>query len=494
MPEQIQLITQTSLKQYIKKWRDDPILFVQEVCGAEPEEWQKDALLSFRDNPRTILRASKGPGKSCVLAWAALWFLTCFTYSQIFITSINASNLKSGLAKEIRYWLEEAPQSFQSLFSVTKTRIEDKSAQDTHFIESITWAKDADSKAQADSLTGKHAENICFLIDEIGSMNFSVLVAADAIFSSAKTARIMCAGNTNSTTGAMHKVTEDPDEKQRWNCISITGNPDDPKRSKRVSAEWARGLISSLGRDSPYVAINIFGEFPKVALHTLLSLPEIRACSEREIDEGSAGVFVPAVGIDVARGGEDSTVIVGRQGAKGFPPMYIPQVQFRGRDIVTALHQYIKEHWYENARVNVYCDNTGGFGSSVMDIIHESGEKARGVHFHERADDPDSYFNKRSEMYARLRDWMRTKGRMPWEEKLADELSVMEYFFSSGGSKMQIESKELIRDKIGRSPDCGDALALTFTEKDSMLEKPKRRPSGTGREYDPLENSRIGMA
>ena len=493
MPQQLTSVTQASLKQHILAWRQSPVLFVQQVFGAEPEAWQCDGLESFRLNDRTVLRASKGPGKSCCLAWCTLWFLTCFENSQIFLASVTASNLKTGLSKEVRFWYSQAPQWFQEFFTVTKQRIEDKSSPNTHFAENITWSKDADAEQQAESMTGKHGDAICWVLDEIGTWPMSAIMAADAIFSGTGMARIIAAGNCNTTVGGMWKVSEDEKEKLRWNCIAITGDPEDPKRSKRVSLEWAKGLIDTFGRQHPYVQINILGQFPSVALTTLLSMQEIRASSEREIDEGTATLFTPAIGIDVARQGADSTVIVGRQGAKGFPALRLPQTSFRGRDVVTALHQYIRENWHEAAKVNVYVDSTGGFGSSLMDIMHESGEKARGVHFHERADDPNSYSNKRAEMYSRLRDWFRTKGKMPWDDGLSEELSNMEYFYSGGGSRMQIESKELIRDKIGRSPDVSDSLALTFTEKDSMLERPKRREKTASADYDPLENSRIGM-
>ena len=53
----------------------DPVLFVQSCLGAEPQEWQKQALNAVRDDPRVAVKSSHGVGKSALLSWVILWYM-----------------------------------------------------------------------------------------------------------------------------------------------------------------------------------------------------------------------------------------------------------------------------------------------------------------------------------------------------------------------------------------------------------------------------------
>ena len=53
----------------IRQWREDPVSFVRELFGAEPDPWQHKVLTAFPSRQRIALPSAKGPGKSCVEAW-----------------------------------------------------------------------------------------------------------------------------------------------------------------------------------------------------------------------------------------------------------------------------------------------------------------------------------------------------------------------------------------------------------------------------------------
>ena len=54
------------------KLKNDPSLFVREVLGAEPEEWQSEALKAIRDNDRVAVKSGHGVGKSCFQSWLVI--------------------------------------------------------------------------------------------------------------------------------------------------------------------------------------------------------------------------------------------------------------------------------------------------------------------------------------------------------------------------------------------------------------------------------------
>jgi len=75
--------------------------------------------------------------------------------------------------------------------------------------------------------------------------------------------------------------------------------------------------------------------------------------------------------------------------------------------------------------------------------------------------DSDRYANRRAEMYFKCKEWLESGGAIPNEPTLKAELSVVEYKFTPSG-KIQLEPKDRIKEKIGKSPDLADSLVLTF--------------------------------
>lgn len=120
--------------------------------------------------------------------------------------------------------------------------------------------------------------------------------------------------------------------------------------------------------------------------------------------------------------------------------------------VIAAMNQYKPDA--------VFCD-VGAMGAGVIDRLHQLGyDEVTEVNFAAASSD-DRYANKRAEMYFKVRDWMEAGGAIPNEPLLKSELSVVEYHFTPTG-KIQLEPKERVKEKIGKSPDTADSLALTF--------------------------------
>ena len=116
------------------------------------------------------------------------------------------------------------------------------------------------------------------------------------------------------------------------------------------------------------------------------------------------------------------------------------------------------------ARVNI---DVGAMGAGVYDILIDRGYHGivRAVNFGETAQEQEKYFNRRAEMWARLRDWLTAE--LPVSlvdcEGLSEDLTTPNKGFDKLG-RLFIEKKEEIKKRLGRSTDVGDALALTFAE------------------------------
>jgi phage terminase large subunit len=454
------------------RWRSDAVAFAEEVLGVTLDEWQKKALrILSQSKPlvRLALAACKGPGKSFLLAVIALWWFFTRRHAQIIVTSITSINLKDGLMKEIMK-LFGGSQLLRSVADARTERIIMKDADSPTgydpewFISFRSWAKDADASAQASTLAGLHGNAMMYLGDEVGDYPPGVLPAAEAMASGAgidgNECRIVVAGNLTDINGPLYGILKDS---VTWERIHITADPDDPLRTTRVNADEARKTIERLGRDHPYVRVNILGQFPLTALNTLLSPDDIIKSQHRQITQLDYHWAEKRLSVDVARFGLDKTVIGLRQGIKLGPFI---EMQGAGCQDVAARISLAQKR----TGAAVILIDADGVGGGVVDACRTANLNVVAVH---SAGKPisDRYYNRKAEMWYEMAEWVKDRGVVPtaWRE-LADDLTAPRYSFHKG--KILIEEKDEVRKRLGRSPDYGDCTALSFALPDAATVDP----------------------
>lgn len=483
---------QRAAQDRIARWRRDPVAFVRENFHVEPDPWQREVLLAFasadKDKRRIAMQACAGPGKTAVLAWCGWLFLT--TRGRIghhpvgLCTAINADNLRDNLWKEFSVWQQRSPFLMQA-FVWTKQRIFSKDHPETWWLSARTFSKDADPEKQGRTLSGLHAEDILYLVDESGDVPPAVLRSAEQGLGNCRWGKILQAGNPTSTQGMLYDAVTN--QRALWTVIRITGDPEDPQRSSRISIDWATEQIKLYGRENPWVMAFILGKFPPTALNTLLGPDEVADAMNRTVTEDKFVWAQKRLGIDVARFGDDRTVLFPRQGLMAYRP-----VEMRGADTtqIAARVMLAVERWKSELEL---IDDTGHWGHGVVDNLRAVGRGPIPVQFHGPALD-DRYKNRRAEMWLKMAAWVKAGGCLPKIPALVAELTTPTYFFAMG--KFQLEDKDSIKKRLGRSPDLADALALTFAIPDlpSELMLPAAARGQQGRlryEYDPLAPDRM---
>ena len=473
----------------ISKYREDPISFVKDHFGVEPDIWQRKALLAFASKDSTTMRiclsACAGPGKSALLAWCGWIFLSCYgakgEHPKGAVVSVTKDNLKDNLWAELSKW-QQRSEFLRSQFTWTKERISCNAFPETWFLSARSFAKTADAEEQGRTLSGVHSKYVLFLIDESGDIPTTVLKAAEQALSTAdkRFARVLQAGNPTSHEGMLYaaqtRLAED------WYVIKITGDPDDPERSSRIDIDWAAQQIEKYGRDDPWVRSYILGEFPESGINTLLSLSEVDMSMNRTVPADSIKHAQKRLGVDVARFGLDSTVIVPRQGLAMFK--YVEMRKADTNDIAARVMN-AKVKWESELE---FIDGTGGYGGGVVDSLKQAGQTPYEIHFSSKATDP-RYFNKRSEMWFKMADWIKSSGCLYKCPALKKELLAPTYSFKSG--KFVLEGKDQIKDRLGFSTDRSDALALTFALPDmpannSPYQVLQQQKSKMQSEWDPF--------
>jgi hypothetical protein len=440
----------------IWRWRTSPRLMASELFGFVPDHWQGEALDAFAHSPRIVMKSCKGPGKSCVLAILAWNFLLCYPQSFAGATSINAPNLYSNLWVELARWKAKAKGNLlERIFETTTKEIRHREYPETWKLQARTWKADATPEQIGNALAGLHADYVAWFCDETGDYPDAIMPTVEAIFAgNPKVARVVMAGNPSRLSGPLYTAVTKA--RHLWRVIDITADPDDPRRTPRVSVEHAREQIGLYGRDNPWVQVNIFGQFPPASLNALIGPAEVRTAMARDWAQFQIGSASRVLGVDVARYGLDRSIICCRQGIKVWEFKI-----FRNLDSPQGASE-VTRAWSAFDADACFVDDTGGFGSGWIDQLRVLGRSPIAVSFAGKAREHGRFKNMRAEMYFAACDWIRSGGALPESEELVEELSAMTYTFAKGSSQLILEDKDQIKARLGRSCDLADALALTF--------------------------------
>lgn len=474
----------------IARWRRSVGAFAADNFGFCPDPWQQEAFAAWdRGDQQIALCACKGPGKTATLGVLAWHFLATRPHPKIACTSISGDNLADGLWTEMSKW-QQRSAFLTEAFEWQKTRIIARDHPTTWWASARTWSKSASPEQQADTLAGLHADYILFVLDETGAMPDAVMVAAEAALSSGVECRILQAGNPTQCDGPLWRACNK--DRHRWTVINITGDPDDPKRSPRISVAWARQQIDSYGRDNPWVMANVFGRFPPSSPLSFISVALVEEAARRE---ASCILTDPLVlGVDVARFGDDEQVIAVR---KGRDARTFPWGLYRNLDTMQLAARVIERR--NDMRADAVFVDGGGVGGGVIDRMRQLRFDVHDIQFGAKADrsampgaEAVRYANKAAEMWGAMRDWLKG-GAIPDDPALHAQLTSRRYAYVTrdGRDSIALEPKEEMKKRGLASPDRADALALTFaypvqSTRHAGGAMGDMRRSGVVSDYDPF--------
>jgi phage terminase large subunit len=443
----------------IRSWNTIPGKFEWDNFGVELDAWAIEATKALLDpskpRSRIALRACVGPGKTAFLAMKGWQFLACRglrgEHPKGAAVSITGDNLRDNLWSELAKW-QERSNYLRAMFTWTKKRIFAKQHPETWFLGARSWSAKSDPETQGRTLSGLHSMFPFVLADETGEMPPAVLKAAEQALSKCQRGMILQAGNPTSLDGLLFQAATQL--AHLWINIPISGDPDDPLRSPRVDADWAREQIETYGRDNPWVMSNILGKFPPSSLNTMLGPEDVELSMARHVPEDMIAFAQRRLGIDLARFGDDSTVLTPRQGLVMFQSVKMKNAVTEAIVGRVALAQ---ERWRQEIN---FLDSTGGWGVGVEDGLRLAHFNVYPVNFSSKADEP-KFFNKRSEILWRTCEWVKKGGCLYASQQLKRELLTLKYWYE--GSKFRVVEKDQQKKLLGGiSPDEQDSLATTF--------------------------------
>ena len=431
--------------QFITLYRADPVLFVKEVLGVEPDEWQKDFLTAVASGERKIsIRSGHGVGKSTTASWAMLWFLLTRYPVKVVVTAPTSAQLYDALFAELKRWVKELPQPIQDLLDVKQERIELKASATEAFISARTSRAE-----QPEALQGVHSDNVMLVADEASGVPEAVFEAAAGSMSGHNALTILL-GNPVRSSGFFfdtHNRLKDEWWTKRVSCID----------SARVSKEYVDDMKSRYGEESNAYRIRVLGEFPKSDDDTIIPMDLLESAKHRDT---RAYEDAPIIwGLDVARFGSDSSVLCKRQSN-----VVHTLERWRNLDLMQLTGAVVAQYEacdHKNRPAEILVDSIG-LGAGVVDRLRELKLPARGINVSESPAMGATYLNLRAELWHKAKAWLEKRDcKIPNNEDLIGELATVRYTFTSNG-KIKIESKDDIRRRGLKSPDMADAFVLTF--------------------------------
>lgn len=244
-----------------------------------------------------------------------------------------------------------------------------------------------------------------------------------------------------------------------------------------------RDEIDALRRELTATAFSreMLCDFSAAVDNALLSVTDVEEAGRRCPRIEDYHLAPRVLGIDVARQGDDRSVIFRRQGIASWTPQVM-----HGQDsmsVAAQVTQHIAE-WQPDA---VFIDGSGGYGAGVIDRLRQLGHQVVEVQFGGKADSP-VYANKRSEMWFKMAEWVKAHGAIPPSQELRQDLCAPTYGHD-GQDRLLLEAKDRIKARGLPSPDLADALALTFAHHVAPRRTLQEASRSAGRaltEYDPL--------
>lgn len=430
---------------WVRRYRDRPDLFVEEVLDIKPDPWQRDLMMAVASGHRRCsVRSGHGVGKSSCVSWLAIWFLMTRYPVKVVITAPTSSQLFDALFAEIKRWINQLPTTLRRLLNVKSDKIELIEAAAEAFISART------SRAETpEALQGIHSEHVLLIADEASGVPEAVFEAAAGSMSGEHACTILL-GNPTRSSGFFfdtHNRLAEDWWTRRVSCVD----------SPRVSEAYVREMAARYGEESNAYRVRVLGEFPLADDDTVIPIHLIDAAMNRDV-EGRPDV-APVWGLDVARFGSDKSALAKRYGH------VITEVQaWAGLDLMQLCGRVKAEFdaLLPQERPTEILVDSIGLGAGVVDRLRELGLPARGVNVAESPSLGATYSNLRAELWFRVKAWLEQRNsRLPSDEHLLAELASPRYTFTSSG-KMKVEAKDEMRKRGLASPDKADAICLTF--------------------------------
>jgi hypothetical protein len=430
-----------------------------------PRAWQRKLLTQVGDHladPETrhtpcriAVASGHGIGKSALISMIVKWGLDTCEDTRIVITANTEGQLLTKTAPEITKWSNLAVTA--GWFKPTATAlIATQKGHDKQWrADLVTW-----SANNTEAFAGLHnlGKRIIVIYDEASGIDPKVWEVTLGALTDAGTEIIWIAfGNPTQNTGSFRECFGKA--RNLWKCHQI-----DSRTVEGTNKAYLDELVKTYGEESDIVKVRVRGLFPSSSSMQFIDSATVEAARKRGCTVLRTDPLI--YGVDVARFGDDDTVLAKRRGRDA---RSLPWKRWHGANTMQVAGDIAMQAQVEHP--DAIMVDVGNMGAGVIDRLRQLvpdipifevafGGKGRETDW--TAGVRVRTANKRSEIWTSMRAWL-NHGAIPNDQRIEDDLIGPEYTYDSDDAVL-LERKKDMKKRGLASPDDGDALACTFAE------------------------------
>jgi len=456
------------IKKGVARYYDDPLGF-----AADCIDWRGDGLTEYQEEiigelparKREAVRGPHGLGKSTISAVTTLWFALTRDAAgidwKVATTAGSWHQLTQYLWPEIHKWAGRIRWDVvRDGRPFTRQELQNLNLRLAH------GHAFAGASANAALIEGAHADSLLFVYDEGKAIPAGTYDACEGAFSGTGEAFALVLSTPGAPQGRFHDIQVRRPGYEDWHAVHVT--LERGIAAGRISREWAEQRARQWGETSAIYVNRVRGEFHAGDEDSVIPLAWAEAAVARWHEWDDAGRIdggVPrTVGVDVARSGEDKTVLAVRNG-----PVLVELRRSVKEDTMMTTGRVVGvmagEDWPRTPVVDV-----DGIGAGVVDRLRELGHQVEAFNAAAGTKRKDvtgelSYLNKRAAAWWGMREMLDPSSGsdicLPDDDMLLGDLSAPQWRIQSAG-KIQVEEKKEIKKRLGRSTDDGDACVQAY--------------------------------
>lgn len=473
---QTALSTDSILTEYV----DDPVGFIEDILGFRltfdlPDgtvvDYQARLARDVSTYDRVTVRSGQKTGKTLLAVLLAIWWVCTRESAQCVLTSSSDHQVKKIL------WTE-----FHNVQrSLKKRGIDLLPPLPLDPATGIRWEDGREIRGFAtkkrENAAGISGPALFFILDEASGIEPEI---AEAFLGNATGgAKVLALSNPTAAAGFFYDTFTT--RREFWHPVHLTcldspnyisGQRLYPGLAERKAVEE---MVAAYGAKSPFVEVRVNGNFPTQAANSVIGLGQIETARKLWGDVEPTGAL--ELGVDVARFGDDDSVVCGRRGLVGYSPAWIEQKYgfkawangYDSKEVAGLTIAVMRAMRSGLEPVTIKIDAAGGYGGAVADELRSQKEEGFlddcvsivEVQVANASREPENYPQLRDELWFNGRAWLAEGGTFSPDPRLETELVAPTYTMTRKG-QMKVASKDEMKKLLpsGKSPDFADAFLL----------------------------------
>lgn len=466
-----------------RNWAYDPVAFIHDCIawpeGQGPAPYQEETLSRLYEHGRAAERGPHGLGKSSTAAWSVLHFALTRDDLEDWKIATTASawlQLKRYLWPEIHKWHRVLRWDV-----LRREPFKDGTEILDMALQLATGQAFAAAPNRPESIEGLHADCLLYVFDEAKTIADEIWDSAEGAFAGAgeagREAYALAISTPGPPRGAFYEIHAKQRGTEEWWTRHVT--LEEAIAAGRIPRKWAENRAKDWGEKSSIYINRVLGDFAPEDEDAAIPIAWIEQSNLRwqELRHEELGP-VDGIGCDPADTGKDMTAIAPKRGS------FIDEIRYfpgggrteegepdYGAEIMATAGRLIR--MLEGGKARTIIDVGGGWGASIVGRLREQmpNERNRIVAFNGMVPTKwtDStrelhFANVRAAAYWNLRERLNPESdepiALPPDDLLTGDLTEPKWLGMTSSGKMRLETKDDVKERLGRSPDAGDAVVM----------------------------------